>query len=134
MLVVVCFSVHGKLPEIVGEEIGLGAEVVLGENTSHPAEVLPHHVFAANLEGLWEVINLLVFRGFFHEFRFRLASPLNVPFRAVGPNNSTTSGFQGVDNGVVNVSRFGYLESKSHVVLLEVLLLSNLHFLERFQM
>ena len=132
VLVVIGFSIHRKLSEIIGEEVSLGAEIILGENSSHPTEVLPHHIFATNLERLREMIYLLVFSSFFHEFRFRLTSPLNVPFRAVGSNYSTTTCFQWVNDRVINMSRFGYFETKSHVVLLEVLLFSNLNFLERF--
>ena len=134
VLVVVCFSVHGELSEVVGEEVGLRAEVVLGKDPPHPAKVLPHHVFTANLEGLWEVIDLLVLRGFLKVLRLRLASPHDVPFRAVWPYNPASSGFQRVYHRVIDVGCFGDFEAESHVVLLEVLLLSNLHFLEGFQL
>ena len=96
MLVVVCFSFHCKLPEIIWEEVGLRAEVVLGENPSHPAQILPHHVFAADLEGLGEVIHLLVLASFLEVIWFRLARPHDVPFGAVRANNSAASNFQRV--------------------------------------
>ena len=96
MLVVVCFSVHCELSEVVREEVGLRAEIVLGKHPPHPAKILPHHVFTANLEGLREVIDLLVLSGFLQMLWFRLASPHDVPFRAVRSHNPATSCFQRV--------------------------------------
>ena len=94
MLVVVRFSVHGEFPEVVREDVGLGTEVKLGEHSAHPTEILPHHVFATNLEGLREVIDLLVFSSLLEMFRLRLACPHAVPFGAVWSYNSAATGFQ----------------------------------------
>ena len=134
VLVVVRLSVHRELPEVVWEEVGLRAEIVLGKHPPHPAEILPHHVFPANLEGLREVVDLLVLGGFLKMLRLRLASPHDVPFRAVWPYNPASPCFQRVHHRVVDVGRFGDFEPESHVMLLEVLLLRNLHFLEWFQL
>lgn len=54
--VVVSLSVHRELAIVVWEEVSLRAEVVLREDTLHPTYVLPHHVFAANLERLREMV------------------------------------------------------------------------------
>ena len=134
VLVVVRFAVHGEFPEVVGEDVGLRAEIELGEHPPHPAEVLPHHVLAANLEGLWEVVDLLVLSSLLEMLWLRLASPHAVPLRAIRSYNSAATGLQRVHHGVVDVGRFSDLEPKGHVVQLEVLLLCNLHFLEGLQL
>ena len=111
MPVVVSFSIHAKLAIVVGEEVGPGAEVELLEHSLHPTKVLPHHVFSSNLEGLREVVKLLIFGCFFKVFWFCLTSPLHVPFRAVWSNDSHSSCLERVDHGVVNVSCLGYLKA-----------------------
>ena len=94
MLVVVCFSVHSEFSEVIREEVRLRAEIELGENPSHSAEILPHHVFASNLEGLGEVIDLLVLGSLLEVLRLRLTCPHAVPLGAIRPDNPATTCFQ----------------------------------------
>ena len=133
VLVVVIFSVHDELPVVVWEEVSLWAEVILLEDSSHSAEVLPHQILAADLETLWKVIDFLILRCLLEVFRFGLSCPHNVPFGAVGANYPEASILQTVDYRIVDVSGFCYLEPKCHVVMLEVVLLGDLHFLELTQ-
>ena len=131
MLEVFGFAIHAEFAVVVGEEVRLRAKVEFGEDATHPTDVLPHHVFAADLERLWEMVQLLILGCLFKVFGFGLASPLHVPFGAVWAHNTETSILQSIDYGVVDVSCLRNLETEHHVVLLEVLLASYLNFLER---
>ena len=94
MLVVVCLSIHCEFSEVIREEVSLRAEIELRENPSHSAEILPHHVFASDLEGLGEVIDLLVLGRLLKVLRLRLACPHTVPLGAIRSNNPATARFQ----------------------------------------
>ena len=111
MSVVVSLSIHAKLAIVVGEEVSPRAEIELLEYSLHPANVLPHHVFSSNLEGLREVVKLLIFGSFFKMFWFRLTCPLHVPFRAVRTDDSHSSCLERVDHGVVDVSCLRYFKA-----------------------
>ena len=50
VLVVFGFTIHAEFSIIVGEKVRLGAKIEFGEDATHPTDVLPHHVLAANLE------------------------------------------------------------------------------------
>jgi len=65
MPIVISFSVHAELAVIVREKVRLWTEIELGEDALHPTDVLPHHVFAADLERLWEMVELLILGRFF---------------------------------------------------------------------
>ena len=98
MPIVVSFAVHAELSIVIGEDIRSWAEIKLLEDSLHPANVLPHHIFATDLEGLWEVVKLLVLCGFLQVFRLGLPSPLHVPLGAIRSNDAHTSCLQCVDN------------------------------------
>jgi len=78
--VIFSFSIHAELSIVVREKICLRAEIELLEHALHSANVLPHHVFATNLERLWEMIHLLILCGLFEMLRLYLSGPHNVPF------------------------------------------------------
>ena len=83
MLVVVVLTVHDEFPIIIREQIGLGAEIILREDSLHATEILPHEVFAAHLETLREMVDFLIPSSVFQMFRFCLTCPHYVPFGAV---------------------------------------------------
>ena len=89
--VVISFSIHAKLAIVVREEIGPRAEIELLKYALHPTNILPHHVLPAHLKRLREVIQFLILCCLFEVFRFGLACPLHVPFRAVRANDSKAS-------------------------------------------
>lgn len=91
MPVIVSFSIHTELSIVVWENVCSWAEIKLLEDSFHPANILPHHVFSTDLEGLREVVELLVFCGLLKVFRFSLPCPLYVPFGAVWSNDTHTS-------------------------------------------
>ena len=91
MPVIVCLPIHAKLAIVIGEKVSPGAEVELLEHSFHPANILPHHVFAPDLERLREVVELLILRSLFEMLWLRLASPLYVPFRAIRTDNTHSS-------------------------------------------
>jgi len=134
--VAVAFSlaIHAELAVVVGEDVGLGAEIVLGKNAPHSADVLPHHVFATNLERLREMVQLLVLRCFFQVLGLCLACPLHVPFRAVRSYDAEPCCLERVDHRVVDVSSFRDFEAQHHVVCFKVVLSGHLHFLKLSQL
>lgn len=127
---VLSFTVHAELAIILRKEVGLGTEVELGENFAHSTYILPHKVFAAHLERLWEVIHLLVLSCFFKVLRLCLPGPHDVPLGAIWAYYAEPSCLQRVDNRVVNMSSLRDLEAKDHIVLLEILLAGHLNLLE----
>ena len=133
MPVVVSFSIHAELAIIIWEQVCLGAEIELCKDALHPTQILPHHVLAAHLERLWEVIELLVLGGFFQMLWFGLTCPLYVPFRTVWPDNTHTSCLKRIDDRVIDMSCLRYFEAKHHVVLFEVFLPCDLDLLELAQ-
>ena len=60
VFVVVSFSVHAEFAVVIWEEVSLGAVIVLRERPLHSHVVLPHEIFAANLERLRIVVDFLV--------------------------------------------------------------------------
>ena len=83
VLVIVSLSVHAELAIVIWEQVRLRAEVEFLKDAPHPADILPHHVLASDLERLWEMIELLVLGRFFEVLWFGLACPLYVPLGAV---------------------------------------------------
>ena len=128
--VVVRLAIHAELAVVIGEDVGSRTEIELGKDAFHPANILPHHVFAADLERLGKVVQLLVLRRLLQVLRLRLPSPLHVPLGAVRPDYSHSSCLQRVDHGVVDVGGLGDFEAEHHVMLLEILLSRHLHLLE----
>ena len=85
MLVVVVLTVHYEFSIIIWEQIGLGAEIILREDSLHTTEILPHEVFAAHLETLREMVDFLIPSSVFQMLRFCLTCPHYIPFGAVRP-------------------------------------------------
>ena len=50
MPIIISFSVHAEFAVVVGEKVRLWTEIELGEDAFHAADILPHHVLAADLE------------------------------------------------------------------------------------
>ena len=98
MLIVFGLSVHAKFPEVVREKVCLGAEVEFTHAFAHATQVLPHEVFAANLERLWEVIHLLILSGLLQMIRPCLPRPHDVPLGGVRSNDPKTSCLQCVND------------------------------------
>lgn len=89
--IVISFPIHAKLAIVVREEISPWTEIKLLKHALHPTNVLPHHVFSANLKRLRKVIQFLILCSFFQMLWLRLTRPLHVPFRAIRTNYSKTS-------------------------------------------
>ena len=96
--------------------------------------IFPYHVFAAKMVGIQEVVKLLILSSFFDLVWNCHTCPHNIPLRTVRSNNSTASCFQRVYYWVVYVCRVTVFKPKYHVILGKVILLSDLYFLERFQL
>ena len=128
--IIFSFSIHAELSIVVREKICLWAEIKLLENTLHSANVLPHHVFSTNLERLREMVHFLIFCSLFEMLRLDLSCPHNVPFWTIRANYTETCCLQSVDYRVINVSCLTNLESKHHLMLLEVLLAGYLNLLK----
>lgn len=111
MSIVFWFSIHRELSVVIREQICLWAEIELSENSSHPTQIFPHHIFAAHLERLGEMVHFLVLSGFFEVLRFSLASPHHVPFGAVRTHDSETCCLQCIDDWVVNMRSFRNFKS-----------------------
>jgi len=133
MLVIVSFTIHAKFAVVVWEEVRFGTVVVLGEGPLHALVILPHEVLAPNLERLRVVIDFLVLRRLFQVLRLRLPRPHHIPLGTVWADDSAAARFERVHHRVVNMGCIRYLKAHSHVVLLEVVLVGNLHLLERPQ-
>jgi len=71
------------------------------------------------------MVYLLVFGGVLENFRFADSSPQDVPFATIGWDDSDSSCFHSVDNGVVNVRGIMNLEAKSHILIKHLVIVND---------
>ena len=96
-------TIHAELAIIVREQVGLWTEIELLKHSLHPADILPHHVLATDLERLREVIDLLILGGFFQVFGLGLTCPHDIPFRAIWSNYAEASSLERIDHRIVDM-------------------------------
>ena len=115
------FSVDTELTIIIWEDVCFRTKTVLVrttlEHSRSSLNVLPHQVFSPQLETVWEMINLLIFRCIFQHFWLADTCPNDIPFPTVRRTYSYSSSFHCIYNRVVNMSWIVNLETKSHIFI-----------------
>ena len=115
------FSINTEFTIIIWENICFRTKAVLvGATLEHSGSslyVLPHQIFSSELETIWKMINLLIFRSVFEHLWLADTRPYDVPFPTIWWAYSNASSLHSVNNRIINMSRIMNFETKSHILI-----------------